>query len=152
MKIDLTLPLDGPFLRRQCPSCQRQFKWHHGPTDDRPNDAEDPPTYHCPYCGEPAETGSWWTDEQVEYAREIATAQTALALNQEFAQFSRHHRRGPFRVSVRPSAQALPAAPVEPADMAIVAPPCHPWEPFKVLDQWAEPLHCLVCGRRFALF
>jgi hypothetical protein len=24
---------------------------------------------------------------------------------------------------------------------------CHPSEPLKVLDDWHEPVHCLICGQ-----
>ena len=50
MEIRASLPLDADFLRRQCPECGRQFKWHVGPTEDTPEEFVDPPVYHCPYC------------------------------------------------------------------------------------------------------
>ena len=40
---------------------------------------------------------------------------------------------------------------VEPADMVEIQPPCHAWEPIKVYDSWTRPIHCLLCGERFAL-
>jgi hypothetical protein len=52
MDIPITLPLDSDgFLRRECPKCEREFKWHEGPTEDRPQDWNDPPVYWCPLCG-----------------------------------------------------------------------------------------------------
>jgi len=24
---------------------------------------------------------------------------------------------------------------------------CHPSEPLKILDDWHEPVHCLICGQ-----
>lgn len=68
----ISLPADGTFLRRECPSCNRQFKWHHGPTDDRPEEEIDPSVYFCPYCGESALPDHWWTQEQAEYARQVS--------------------------------------------------------------------------------
>jgi hypothetical protein len=40
---------------------------------------------------------------------------------------------------------------VEPDDMLIVEPPCHPWEPVKVPQERADsgPLFCLVCGESY---
>src|SRR5689334_13260386 len=71
MEISVSLPLDGAYLRRQCPSCAREFKWHHGPTDERPTDFADPPIYYCPYCGQPAGVDEWLTAEQVEYVQRM---------------------------------------------------------------------------------
>lgn len=39
---------------------------------------------------------------------------------------------------------------VEPDDMLIVEPPCHPNEPVKVPEFATASLHCLICGSRFA--
>jgi hypothetical protein len=44
-----------------------------------------------------------------------------------------------------------PAALQEPNDMTIVQPPCHPWEPVKVLETRGDTLYCLLCGERYAL-
>jgi DNA-directed RNA polymerase subunit RPC12/RpoP len=55
----MTIPLDSDgFLRRECPTCEREFKW-------RPSEAEveehDEPAdtvgYFCPYCGVRAPDG-----------------------------------------------------------------------------------------------
>lgn len=40
---------------------------------------------------------------------------------------------------------------IEPDDMTAVASPCHPYEPVKVLDDWDQPLHCLVCGEPYVV-
>lgn len=48
----------------------------------------------------------------------------------------------------------VPAPPppmVEPNDMQIIAPPCHPFEPVKVPDGDQGPFHCLLCGDKFAV-
>ncbi len=58
----LSLDSDG-FLRRECPHCLQEFKWHNGPTEDRPEGEEDPPVYHCPRCGASAAPDQWWTPE-----------------------------------------------------------------------------------------
>ena len=44
-----------------------------------------------------------------------------------------------------------PSALHEPADMILVEPPCHPWEPLKIAEDWREPIHCLLCGEAFRL-
>ncbi|GGT27906.1 hypothetical protein GCM10010271_34830 [Streptomyces kurssanovii] len=34
MEIPMNLPLDNDgFVRRECPHCVSQFKWHHGPAN-----------------------------------------------------------------------------------------------------------------------
>ncbi len=40
---------------------------------------------------------------------------------------------------------------VEPPDMVAVVSPCHSWEPIKILENWDEAVHCLVCGQLFAI-
>ena len=50
--LGVSLPLDSEgFLRRECPTCEREFKWL--PNLDENEETE--PTagggYFCPYCG-----------------------------------------------------------------------------------------------------
>jgi hypothetical protein len=57
MSIAMSLPLDKDgFLRRECPHCERQFKWWPtAPSEDAPEEARNTPeAYFCPYCHEPA--------------------------------------------------------------------------------------------------
>ncbi len=35
---------------------------------------------------------------------------------------------------------------VEPEDMRIVTPTCHPGEPVKIVEDWNVQVHCLICG------
>ncbi len=46
----------------------------------------------------------------------------------------------------------VPTPLVEPDDMIIIEPPCHPWEPVKVPEERADsgPLFCLVCGESYS--
>jgi hypothetical protein len=39
----------------------------------------------------------------------------------------------------------------EPDDMAIVLPPCHPWEPLKVPLEVSRTIYCLLCGSTFGV-
>lgn len=152
MDISISFPLDQDFLRRQCPHCSREFKWHSGPTEDRPADATDPPFYHCPYCGEPAGHDAWWTQAQVSQAQQLIEGEEARTLNDELGRISRRHRKGFIRMSVTPAPEPQPPAPlIESADMIAVTSPCHPWEPIKVAEDWGGPVHCLVCGELFAV-
>src|SRR5437868_6931668 len=68
----MSLPLDGDgFLRRQCPTCERDFKWLPSPegTGESAADAG----YFCPYCSIQAPTNAWYTEDQLAYARAIVS-------------------------------------------------------------------------------
>lgn len=153
LSIPIHLPLDNGFLRRECPACERQFKWHNGPTDARPKDAEDPEVYFCPYCGAPAPPGSWWTQEQLAYARDSAMGPAVQAMGDALQKAIGHQPSNSFiKIELkRPGIPEPPPALHEPQDMVLVESPCHPWEPIKVEAAWTDPLHCLVCGAKFAV-
>ncbi len=149
MEIPITLPLDGGFLRRECRTCERQFKWHHGPTNDAPEDAPNPSEYTCPYCGATAPPEEWLTAEQVEFVREVATGPALQAMSDEMGRAfrgSKHITYKPGRID-----HQHPTELHEPSDMVIVEPPCHPYEPLKVDESWTGPLHCLLCGAQFSI-
>jgi endogenous inhibitor of DNA gyrase (YacG/DUF329 family) len=151
MEVRVDFPLDADsFLRRECPNCGTQFKWHHGPTETRPGDAIDPARYTCPLCGEQANHDEWLTQDQLLYQEQVVEfyMQDAVndALEEEF--------RGSKDITFTPGRSDAPAPTAlhEPNDMLIVEPPCHPWEPVKVPQKRADcgPLHCLVCGDEFS--
>lgn len=146
----MPFPLDHGFLRRECPHCEREFKWHHGPTDDRPQDALDPDVYWCPYCGEPAPLDEWWTRVQLEFATQSLAGPAMQEIANELQQALKS-ASGFVKTSVEYDEVEAPDALHEPADMVIVQSPCHPWEPVKVAEDWRQPVHCLVCGAPFAL-
>lgn len=130
------------FIRRECPSCHREFKWHVGPLANRPANAYDPPSYFCPLCGTPASHDeSWFTAQQRDYAQQMSVivAQNELknSLGKQF-QF-------------KPTPVDIPPTPQEADDMEMVESPCHPWEPIKIPPDWTEVLHCLVCGAEYAI-
>lgn len=148
----MELPLDEGYLRRECPQCEQQFKWHSGPTDDRPEDAVEPDVYFCPYCGETAPPDHWWTTEQLEHAKHLALGMASRELGSALKDMSKKHSKGVIKFKVKQgSAPPPPSALHEPNDMVTVQSPCHPWEPVKILESWEAPLHCLLCGERFAV-
>ena len=149
MSYSMPLPLDDGFIRRECPHCERQFKWHEGPTPERPSDVVDPAVYWCPYCGKTAPPSEWWTAEQLAFATE---SMSAVAMREIADELSKSIRPGsPLKISVSGDEPEPPPALQEPADMIPVQPPCHPWEPIKIAEDWSEPIHCLICGEVFAL-
>ncbi len=147
MEIPVEFPLDSDgFLRRECPTCGREFKWHYGPTDARPADAADPPRFTCPLCGELANHDAWFTQAQITYQQELVGFHAMDMINDELSRAF----RGSKNLTYTPGKSNAPAPTplTEPDDMLIVESPCHPWEPVKVPSERADsgPLYCLVCG------
>lgn len=129
-------------MRRECPKCEREFKWHYGPTDERPSDFNDPPVYYCPLCGRESDPDEFFTQEQAEFATGyvMLPAMEELEAEMKGAGFN-------FKIdSIDP-----PDPITEPDDMLIVAPPCHAWEPVKVPDESTAPYYCLLCGEAYAV-
>jgi hypothetical protein len=154
MEFTISFPLDPDgFLRRACPSCDREFKWFSGRTEGAPDDWIDPPEYFCPYCARPAAEG-WYTHAQVAMMEEAVADRAADVVGDALDETARRiNRRGKgikMSTSGRPRSRTSPPL-SEPNDMVGVEPPCHPFEPVKVLEGWSEPLHCLVCGSAFVL-
>jgi hypothetical protein len=147
MEVRVEFPLDSDgFLRRECPSCVQEFKWHHGPTEGRPVDTPDPPRHTCPLCGKQANHDQWFTQDQLRCRQEIVNFYAQDVVNDAMKQeFGRNYKPG------RSNAPA-PTVLQEPNDMLIIEPPCHPWEPVKVTEERADsgPLFCLICGEMYS--
>ena len=158
--LSMSLPLDGDgFLRRECPTCEREFKWLPSPDADADEDAvveaaeasEAPESYYCPYCAVTAPTDAWLTKAQVAAAEEIVQQEL---IDPELHQLEREIDRlnrssgGLIGIEVRLERDEPAPAPElhEPDDMRRIDFTCHPPEPVKVLDDWEGPVHCLICG------
>lgn len=158
----LKLPLDRRgFLRRECPTCHRQFKlrWREkdavlvirrlGAVLPHVNGDEvqtAPVRRHCPYCASHADADEWWTEEQ-----RLFLSRKAAAIGEEirFEQLRQVERTlahnpyptflavapSPFRYSVRP----------DPDDMRVMPLVCCN-EEVKVRDSWKGGIHCPFCG------
>jgi hypothetical protein len=73
-------------------------------------------------------------------------------MTEELQGLARRHRRGAVRMTFTSGPEPIFQAPlVEPSDMVAIVSPCHPWEPIKILENWDEAMHCLVCGQLFAI-
>ena len=155
MEIPVTLPLDEDgYLRRQCPRCERDFKWFNGATEDAPDDLPDPEAYFCPYCGEEAATDQWYTDEQVDYIQAIAAQEALKLIDRELQPSIENLNRsggGLLKAELDVPYNNPPAPMVERNDMVAVASHCHFYEPIKIDESWDEPIHCLVCGQAFTV-
>jgi len=147
--VDLPLDSDG-FLRRECPTCEREFKWFSHQEGD--SDAEVVDQYFCPLCGVSAGTDSWWTQEQLQYVNGIS----APAIDQYVQDSVDKMFKGVKGIKFKPNRSfslgiETPDALAEPDDMMIAEPPCHPNEPVKVPEEQTSKVHCLVCGTPFAV-
>lgn len=128
------MPLDSEgFLRRECPTFEREFKWFHTPEGEQSAAAVPDGGYFCPYCGVQAETGTWLTKAQMEQAQNIVATQAIGPLIEKHG------------LKYQPPETLDPLTEVD--DMTRVDFECHPSEPVKVFDGWDRPVRCLICGR-----
>lgn len=146
----MSLPLDEDgFLRRECPTCEREFKWlpdQGDELDDQSVDT-DPDGYFCPYCAVQAPTDHWLTKQQAEDAEAIVLREVmGPALEDLGRSMKRINRSGLVRADVDYDLPAQPEAGTEDITMRRVDFACHPEEPLKVLDSWGRAVHCLVCS------
>ena len=149
----IQLPLDSDgFLRRECPHCLGEFKWHHGPVDDQSEEqeqAEIPSVYHCPLCSATANLDSWWTQEQLRFAEESAAGPAMNEIQNALARALHNNKHITFEPG-RGDGPLPPVALHEPDDMTILAPPCHPAEPIKIPEsRLGTAIYCLSCGTAF---
>ena len=148
--LGMTVPLDSDgFLRRECPTCESEFKWLAGTDDDV--SAAPPPDggYFCPYCAIQAPADQWLTKAQVELAQNMVATQVVGPMLSDFARgLSGMSRRsgGFLSVSARYGVPEELEPLTETDDMTRVDFSCHPAEPVKVFDHWESAVHCLVCG------
>jgi hypothetical protein len=152
MTIPVEMPLDGDgFLRRECPHCEQEFKWHHGPTEEAPPDLAPVDVYWCPRCGQSAPVDQWWTKEQLDYAERFAAGPAFDMVVDQLRSTLKQPRGSFFKIDVKPGERpGVPDPLVELDDMAVISPPCHPWEPIKVPEAAQPPYYCLLCGEPFA--
>jgi hypothetical protein len=141
----VAVPLDGDgFLRRECPTCEREFKWlpSEGETEGA---APDSAGYYCPYCAVQANEG-WLTKAQVEVARATLMKEVVDPMLDDFTRKLQSSSSDTFKVTASHQSSPDPPTLSEPDDMRRVDFACHPTEPIKVLDGWTGAIHCLICG------
>lgn len=145
--IEMSVPLDDDgFLRRACPTCEREFKWF----NSAEGEGEPVPIggYFCPYCRVQAPDGSWFTEEQVELGKNRVARDILGPEFEKMARDLKRSSRGSFiSLDVKYDVPAEMDPLVEPNDMRRVDFACHPKEPVKVLDEWTRPVHCLICSQ-----
>jgi len=148
--LEMPMPLDSDgFLRRECPTCEREFKWFHTPAEEGTAAPITDGGYFCPYCGVQAPTNAWLTQAQVELAQNMVATEVVGPMLKKFGDGlgGIGRRSGGIisaKVSYDPPDKLDPLTEVD--DMIRVDFECHPTEPVKVLDDWAKPVRCLICG------
>ena len=143
---EMSVPLDSDgFLRRECPTCEREFKWLSSPEGEGEPGPEG--GYYCPYCAIQAPPGSWFTAAQIELAQNTLMREV---IGPELDKMSNDLRRSSqgslisFDMKYDKPRAFDPL--VESNDMCRFDFQCHPAEPVKVLEDWGRPVHCLICG------
>jgi hypothetical protein len=153
VSVEMAIPLDSDgFVRRACPTCEREFKWLH--TESAEEDQGEaasiaPGGYFCPYCGIQADTDQWLTDAQVEYAQNLIATRVVGPMMKNFSnEMNRVGRRssGFLRTEMKYDGPQEFDPLTEMDDMTRVDFDCHPTEPVKVVDGWTKAVHCLICG------
>ena len=151
--IPMTLPLDSSgFLRRECPRCERQFKWLPSAADSSQSSEQAPPQhYFCPYCHEPAGPDAWWTKEQLEHVKALMMTEVVAPQLEKLKRDLRSLNRpgGLLQVDVDTSVPSEPEPLAETDDMVRVDLPCHLDEPVKIDEAWSAEVACLICGIRY---
>jgi hypothetical protein len=153
--LHMSVPLDSDgFLRRECPACEREFKWLPTPSDAAVADTDSGEAirpYTCPYCGIQAPADSWATKAQVELAQSIVMRELVdPQLNELGRQLERMNREtgGLITLSAQVEHDQPTSDPTltESDDMRRIDFECHPGEPLKIAEDWHDDVFCLVCG------
>jgi len=154
----MSVPLDPEgFLRRECPTCERQFKWFVSQEAEAEAEAAaaaatvDDGGYFCPYCGVQAPTNAWWTKEQLQFAaNKVEREVVGPELDKYLRGLKDIERSSGGLIEVTPGPVEVPeeAEPlIETADdMRRIDFKCHPDEPVKVVPEWLRDVYCLICG------
>jgi hypothetical protein len=151
MTFSMSLPLDSDgFLRRECPTCAREFKWLHAEEEEEATPAPEG-GYYCPYCAVQAPPDAWWTKDQAEEATRVVANEGMPQILEQFHEGMEKATRGSKNLTYKRGSGKLDVPePREDAteadDMKRVDFRCHPEDPIKVLDGWDGAVHCLICG------
>jgi len=107
--VQVPIPKDAEgFLGRECPQerCLGYFKIKPG-TGLKGNKL----SCVCPYCGHSGPHDTFWTKEQLEYAKSVALRNITDAMRRDLKKLEFEHKpRGPFGIGI--SMKLKPGAPV----------------------------------------
>jgi hypothetical protein len=107
--VEVPIPKDADgFLGRECPqsSCESYFKIKPGTGLKGSN-----LPCKCPYCGHSGPQNTFWTQDQLEYAKSVALRQITDAVRKDLKKLEFEHRpRGAFGIGI--SMKLQPGAPL----------------------------------------
>lgn len=110
-KVNVPIPKDANgFLGRECPAeeCLGYFKVKPGTGLTGPG-----LQCHCPYCGQAGDPNSFWTKEQIEYAKSVVIQQFADAVRKDLKQFEFDYpARGAFGIGISMKLKPGPLPPI----------------------------------------
>lgn len=110
-QVSVQIPRDeNGLLGRECPNeeCLGYFKVKPGTGLTGPG-----LLCHCPYCGKAADPNSFWTKEQIEYAKSVAFRKFADAVRKDLKQFEfEYPARGTFGIGISMKLQPGPLPPL----------------------------------------
>jgi hypothetical protein len=103
----MSIPLDSDgFLRRECPTCERELKWKYLDEEGGEEAAEpEEGGYYCPYCAIPAPPANWLTKAQAEKA---TSGRTLMSLGVRWSACTAPE--GLFQSASRVTSRSLPTS------------------------------------------
>lgn len=102
-------PDEDGYLGRECPAtdCLGYFKITLG------TGIKGPAPCYCPYCGHKGEGNTFFTQEQIEYARSIVFRKVTDALHKDLKSLEFEHKpQGPFGIGLSLRVKASPPLPI----------------------------------------
>ena len=101
-------PDEDGYLGRECPikECLGYFKITPG------TGVKGPAPCHCPYCGHSGESRTFFTQEQIEYARSIVLRKVTDAIHKDLKSLEFEHKpQGMFGIGISMKVQASAPCP-----------------------------------------
>jgi hypothetical protein len=102
-------PDEDGYVGRECPAtdCLGYFKITLG------TGVKGPAPCYCPYCGHKGETNTFFTQEQIEYAKSIVLRKVTDALHKDLKSLEFEHKpQGLFGIGLSLKVKASPALPI----------------------------------------
>lgn len=145
IQIPVSVPLDADgFIRRECPTCERELKWLATPDGEEGTPAPEG-GYFCPYCAVQAPASAWWTKAQLEAVEAKLHNEAVKPLLDDFGKSLEQASTSHVRITSKPMPRANEPQLSESDDMRRIDFGCHS-EPVKVLEDWDGVVHCPLCG------
>jgi len=166
INFNISFPLDSNgFLRRECPFCCREFKIllrdeelmdlskegsesfmleKEEKNSEVQPEADD---FFCPYCGQAAKSGKWWTKEQVAYINIYMNNILSNLINDHFIRPLKSDFRNSKTIKFDGKEMELKKPWISPEsdDMVAFDLPCCQRK-IKVDEKWAGDIFCFFCG------